>query len=151
MGNLWALASLLQIVRQHGAHTPPRHQNEEQAALVGQECKPESYYFPPQHNHGNHFHTFFGLEPGTTKDQVRKCLSDWNKGDNGILIFPRPTGSNSAPAGWSVLAFFMPLARFALMSPNGEVMSMRYVSESCGGPFHTLESAGQGHASGEAP
>ncbi len=32
------------------------HQNEEQAALVGQECKPESYYFPPQHNHvGNHF------------------------------------------------------------------------------------------------
>ena len=63
------------------------HQNEEQAALVGQECKPESYYFPPQHNHvGNHFpYTFFGLEPGTTKDQVRKCLSDWNKGDNGIL------------------------------------------------------------------
>ena len=26
-----------------------------------------------------------GLEPGTTKAQVRKCLEDWNKGDNGIL------------------------------------------------------------------
>ena len=26
-----------------------------------------------------------GLEPGTTKAQLRKCLEDWNKGDNGIL------------------------------------------------------------------
>ena len=63
------------------------HQSEEQAALVGQEGKPESYYFPPQHNNvGNNFpYTFMGLEPGTTKAQVRKCLEDWNKGDNGIL------------------------------------------------------------------
>jgi len=63
------------------------HQNEKQARLVRQECKPESYYFPPQHNNvGNNFpYTFFGLEPGTTKAQVRKCLEDWNKGDNGIL------------------------------------------------------------------
>lgn len=63
------------------------HHNEAQAALVGQEGKPESYYFPPQHNPvGNNFpYTFFGFEPGTTKAQVRKCLEDWNKGDNGIL------------------------------------------------------------------
>jgi hypothetical protein len=63
------------------------HQNAEQAALVGQEGKPESYYFPPQHNNvGNNFpHTYFGLNPGTTKEQVRRCLEDWNKGDNGIL------------------------------------------------------------------
>ena len=63
------------------------HQNAEQAALVGQEGKPESYYFPPQHNNvGNNFpYTFFGLNPGTTKAQLRKCLEDWNKGDNGIL------------------------------------------------------------------
>ena len=63
------------------------HQNGKQAALVGQEGKPESYYFPPQHNSiGNHFpYTFFGLEPGTTKAQIRLCLEDWNKGDNGIL------------------------------------------------------------------
>jgi hypothetical protein len=26
-----------------------------------------------------------GLEPGTTKDQLRKCLENWDKGDNGIL------------------------------------------------------------------
>jgi len=63
------------------------HQNARQARLVGQEGKPESYYFPPQQNNvGNNFpYTFFGLEPGTTKAQVRKCLEDWNKGDNGIL------------------------------------------------------------------
>jgi len=63
------------------------HQSDKQAKLVGQEGKPESYYFPPQHNNvGNNFpHTFFGIEPGTTKDQVRRCLADWNKGDNGIL------------------------------------------------------------------
>lgn len=63
------------------------HQNWEQAALVGQEGKPESYYFPPQHNNvGNNFpYTFMGLEPGTTRDQVRQCIANWNKGDNGIL------------------------------------------------------------------
>jgi hypothetical protein len=63
------------------------HQDAAQAALVGQEGKPESYYFPPQHNNvGNNFpYTFMGFEPGTTKEQVRKCLENWNKGDNGIL------------------------------------------------------------------
>lgn len=63
------------------------HQSREQAALVKQEGKPESYYFSPQHNPvGNNFpYTFMGLNPGTTKAQVRKCLEDWNKGDNGIL------------------------------------------------------------------
>jgi len=63
------------------------HQNAKQAAQVGQEGKPESYYFPRQYNNvGNRFpYTFFGLEPGTTKAQVRQCLANWNKGDNGIL------------------------------------------------------------------
>lgn len=63
------------------------HQNAEQAKLVGQEGKPESYYFPPQMNAiGNNFpYTFMGLEPGTTKDDVVRCLERWNDGDNGIL------------------------------------------------------------------
>lgn len=63
------------------------HQSDEQAALVGQQGKPESYYFPPQLNSiGNNFpYTFFGLEPGTTKEDLRRCLQNWNKGDNGIL------------------------------------------------------------------
>ncbi|EDL58333.1 cupin domain-containing protein [Gimesia maris] len=63
------------------------HQNAEQAAKVGQEGKPESYYFPPQMNAiGNNFpYTFMGLEPGTTKQDVIDCLDRWNDGDNGIL------------------------------------------------------------------
>jgi hypothetical protein len=63
------------------------HHNEDQAAKVGQEGKPECYYFPPQLNSiGNNFpHTYFGLEPGVTKEDVRRCLENWNTGDNGIL------------------------------------------------------------------
>src|SRR4051812_2421665 len=67
------------------------HQNDEQAALVGQQGKPESYYFPPQLNNlGNNFpFTFFGLEPGTTKDDIVRCLDRWNEGDNGILNYSK--------------------------------------------------------------
>jgi hypothetical protein len=63
------------------------HQNDECAARVGQRGKPEAYYFPPQYNFkGNNFpYTFMGLEPGTTPDDVRRCLERWNEGDNGIL------------------------------------------------------------------
>jgi hypothetical protein len=67
------------------------HQNNAQAALVGQQGKPESYYFPPQLNAtGNNFpYTFFGLEPGTTKREIRRCLERWNEGDNGILDYSK--------------------------------------------------------------
>jgi hypothetical protein len=63
------------------------HQRSEDAALVGQEGKPESYYFPPQMNNvDNKFaYTFMGLVPGTTNQQVLRCLENWNLGDNGIL------------------------------------------------------------------
>lgn len=63
------------------------HQLREHAELVGREPKPEAYYFPPQLNPvGNNFpYTFFGLEPGTTKADVYRCLERWNEGDNGIL------------------------------------------------------------------
>jgi hypothetical protein len=67
------------------------HQSNAQAALVGQQGKPESYYFPPQMNYtGNNFpYTFFGLEPGTTKGDMRRCLERWNEGDNGILNYSK--------------------------------------------------------------
>ncbi len=63
------------------------HQQQQHAALTNQQGKPECYYFPPQLNAAeNHFdYTFMGLEPGTTKEDVRRCLENWNKGDNGIL------------------------------------------------------------------
>ena len=67
------------------------HQSSKHAALTGQEGKPESYYFPPQYNNvdNNFAYTFMGLEPGTTKAQLRKCLENWHKGDNGILDLSR--------------------------------------------------------------
>ncbi len=63
------------------------HLNDEFAAKVGQKGKPEGYYFPRQlNNHPGLFpHTYFGLNPGTTKETVKKCLEKWDKGDNGIL------------------------------------------------------------------
>ncbi len=67
------------------------HQSFKHAELTGQEGKPESYYFPPQYNNvdNNFCYTFMGLEPGTTKDDVRRCLQNWNQGDNGVLDLSR--------------------------------------------------------------
>lgn len=67
------------------------HQGFEHAKLTGQEGKPESYYFPPQLNNvdNNFAYTFMGLEPGTTKGDVRRCLENWSQGDNGILDLSR--------------------------------------------------------------
>lgn len=63
------------------------HQTDERAADVGQNGKPESYYFPRQlNNHGGWFpYTFFGLHPKTTKEDIKRCLENWDIGDNGIL------------------------------------------------------------------
>jgi len=62
------------------------HHRDEHAALTGQKGKPEAYYFPPQaNNHGGDYpYTFFGLTPGTTRDEVRACLENFSKGDNKI-------------------------------------------------------------------
>lgn len=79
------------------------HQMDEHAAKVGRKGKPEAYYFPPQYNfHGNNFpYTFMGLEPGTTKDDVRRCLERWNQGDNGILYLSKAYRLEPG-TGWQV-------------------------------------------------
>jgi hypothetical protein len=79
------------------------HQNDEFAARVGQKGKPEAYYFPPQYNFkDNNFpYTFMGLNPGTTRDDVRKCLERWNEGDNGILYHSRAYKLQPG-TGWQV-------------------------------------------------
>jgi hypothetical protein len=65
------------------------HHNDEHAAKIGQLGKPEAYYFPPQlNNHGGDFpYTFFGIAPGTTKEQIKECLMNFTKGDNKITMF----------------------------------------------------------------
>ncbi|MGC9347786.1 MAG: hypothetical protein ACP5JG_06585 [Anaerolineae bacterium] len=67
------------------------HQMPEHASKVGADSKPEAYYFPLQlNNHGGTFpYTFFGLEPGTSKEQVRHCLEIWDEGDNHITDLSR--------------------------------------------------------------
>ena len=79
------------------------HHRDVHAKLVDRVGKPESYYFPPQvNNHrGNFPYTFFGLVPGTTKDQLRRALSNFGKGDNQITYlsaaYPLQVGT-----GWDV-------------------------------------------------
>jgi hypothetical protein len=81
------------------------HHREQHARLVGQSSKPESYYYPAQlNNYGGDFpYTFFGLKPGTIKDQLRECLLAFSKGDNGITslstAYRLETGT-----GWDVPA-----------------------------------------------
>lgn len=67
------------------------HQSDEVAAKVGRVGKPEAYYFPPQYNFANDTfpYTFFGLEPGTTPEQVKDCLRRWSEGDNQILALSK--------------------------------------------------------------
>ena len=62
------------------------HQRQQHASQVGMDGKPEAYFFPAQlNNYGAEFpHTYFGLEPGVTRAQVRHCLEVWNQGDNRI-------------------------------------------------------------------
>ena len=62
------------------------HHRDEHAKLTGQMGRPEAYFFPSQtNNHGGDFpYTFFGLKPGTTREEVRQCLMDFSKGDNRI-------------------------------------------------------------------
>ena len=79
------------------------HHRDEDAALTGQLGKPESYYFPPQANNygGDYPYTFFGLNPGTTRDDVRKCLVNFAKGDNKITTLS--TASRlEVGTGWNI-------------------------------------------------
>jgi hypothetical protein len=79
------------------------HHQDEHAAQTGQKGKPEAYYFPPQaNNHGGDFpYTFFGFAPGTTKDDVRRCLVDFPKGDNRITSISQAYRLDPG-TGWDV-------------------------------------------------
>lgn len=62
------------------------HHQAAHASLVGFEPKPESYYYPPQLNNfaGDLPFTFFGLETGTTKQQIYDYLENWKQGHNSL-------------------------------------------------------------------
>ncbi|MCL2461493.1 MAG: hypothetical protein FWF44_02415 [Defluviitaleaceae bacterium] len=59
------------------------HLGFDDAARIGQPGKPEAYYYPPQLNNypGAFPHTYFGFDPGTTKEMVKERLLDFEKRD----------------------------------------------------------------------
>lgn len=67
------------------------HHCTEHAARVGAAGKPEMYFFPSQmNNHGGEFpFTFFGLNPDCKKEDIRACLENFRKGDNGLLNYSK--------------------------------------------------------------
>jgi len=82
------------------------HLKKKEAESVGASQKPESYYFPVELNSidYNGAYTYFGLEPGTTKADLKKRLENWGMGgDNGILELSRAYKLKLG-TGWNVPA-----------------------------------------------
>ncbi|MCT1529420.1 MULTISPECIES: hypothetical protein [Sphingobacterium] len=79
------------------------HHNDEKAALIEQQGKPEAYYFPPQlNNHGGDFpYTFMGIAPGTSKETIKECLENFAKGDNKITNYSQAYRLEPG-TGWDV-------------------------------------------------
>jgi len=79
------------------------HHRDEHAKLTGQMGKPEAYFFPAQaNNHEGDFpYTFFGLVPGTKREQVRECLEGFTKGDNRITALSKAYRLE-VDTGWDV-------------------------------------------------
>ena len=83
----------------HHLHHPPKY-----AANVGSFSKPEMYFFPAQYNasYGGELPvTFFGFNPGTTKEEVRDALRRFTQGDNKILSLSRAYNID-VDTGWDV-------------------------------------------------
>jgi hypothetical protein len=66
------------------------HHTDEKAALVGKVGKPESYYYSPHMNNylGDQSISFLGLQPGTTREQLKERLQRFAAGgDNRITDY----------------------------------------------------------------
>jgi len=86
-GSLLSFAKLFDFQTPIGHHV---HLMDKDCSWLGVTPKPEAYYFPKQLNAIDYdsAYTFFGVIPGTTKEDIKKCLMDWAKyGDNGILEY----------------------------------------------------------------
>ena len=81
------------------------HPQAEYANRVGMNQKPESYYFPVELNsiRYENDYTYFGLQPGTTKEQFLECIRNYKKGDNHVLSLSRAYKIKLG-TGWSLPA-----------------------------------------------
>jgi len=79
------------------------HHRAQHAKNVGLEGKPEMYFFPSQVNAypGEFAFTFFGLNPGTTREELRQVLVNFTKGDNKLLNISRAYRL-TLDTGWDV-------------------------------------------------
>ena len=79
------------------------HHNDEFAGRVNQAGKPEMYFFPSQlNNHGGEFpFTFFGIDSKYSKEDVKRCLIDFTKGDNKLLDLSKAY-KLTLDTGWDV-------------------------------------------------
>ena len=79
------------------------HHRDKHANRVGSAGKPEMYFFPSQmNNHGGEFpFTFFGLNPECTKEEIKRCLENFTKGDNKILDYSQAY-KIELDTGWDV-------------------------------------------------
>ena len=124
------------------------HQRFEDAKLVGQEGKPESYYFRPQYNNcdNNFAYTFMGLEPGTTKAQVRKLPGKLEQGrqrhSRSVARFPPEARHRLAD---SARCAARPRFALHLRAAVGQ-RCVRHVSIDRRRPLRALVAVGQGHA-----
>lgn len=79
------------------------HHRDEHAALVGEAGKPEMYFFPSQVNNyrAERAETYMGLNPGTTKEELKEVLMNFTKGDNHLLELARAY-KLQVDTGWDV-------------------------------------------------
>lgn len=79
------------------------HHNDAAAARVRKKGKPEMYFYPSQlNNHGGEFpYTFFGINPGVKKEQIKNALMNFTKGDNKITDLSRAY-KLTLDTGWDV-------------------------------------------------
>ncbi len=79
------------------------HHNDEYASKVHASGKPEMYFFPAQYNnYGAEFpFTFFGINPGVSREEVKEALMRFGKGDNKLLELSRAY-KIAVDTGWDV-------------------------------------------------
>ncbi len=148
------VARLLEVLRQHGPDSAP-HAPEFQSTprWSARRASPRATTSRRSYNNvdNNFAYTFMGLEPGTTKDQLRKCLENWDKGDNGILDLSRAYRLQARHRlADSARRAARPRLALHLRAAMGQ-RRVRHVPEHRRRPRCALVAAGQRHAQGEAP
>ena len=80
------------------------HQNDEDAAKVGKLGKPEAYYYSPQMNNtlGDQPISFLGLQPETTRDQLRERLARFTAGGDNRITDLSHGYRTQLGTGWDV-------------------------------------------------